>query len=54
LINGQEVSKEQQDVSATKLISSMRYLMKEAANYLPSEINQLFEEIYSSKFISLQ
>jgi hypothetical protein len=38
------------EVCKEKLIARMRHLMREATNYLPSEINNLFEEIYDSIF----
>lgn len=48
LKNGQKAIEEQDDVSREKLVHRMRHLMKEASNYLPAEINSVFEEIYNS------
>lgn len=48
LMHGQKSSEEQEDVDREKLIQRMRHLMNEASNYLPSEINALFEDIYQS------
>ena len=48
LMQGKKVSEEQEDVDSDKLIQRMRHLMAEASNYLPKEINSLFEEIHSS------
>lgn len=48
LMNGKKSSEEQDDVQKDKFIQSMRHLMKEASNYLPSHINSIFEEIYNS------
>lgn len=48
LINGKKSAEEQADVDQDKLIQRMRHLMSESSNYLPKEINSLFEEIYKS------
>lgn len=45
LKEGRKAVAEQEDVSGEKLTQRMRHLMKESSNYLPSEINSLFEEI---------
>lgn len=50
LISGQKSTDEQDDVQKEKLLQSMRHLMVEAANYLPSEINSIFEEIHNSLY----
>ena len=51
LINGYQSCEEQEDVQKDKLIQRMRHLMLEAANYLPKQINALFEEIYNSNTV---
>ncbi|CAI2373170.1 unnamed protein product [Moneuplotes crassus] len=50
LKEGKNAAYEQSDNDSDKLLSRMRHLMKEASNYLPSEINEIFEEIYASIF----
>ena len=50
LKEGRNAAFEQQDNDVEKLLGRMRHLMKEASNYLPSEINKIFEEIYASIF----
>lgn len=50
LKEGKKAANEQSDNDVNKLLARMRHLMKESANYLPTEINKIFEEIYSSNF----
>ncbi|CAI2373913.1 unnamed protein product [Moneuplotes crassus] len=50
LKDGKKSANEQSDNDAGKLLSRMRHLMKESLNYLPSEINEIFESIYASIF----
>ncbi len=50
LKEGKKAATEQTDNDADKLLARMRHLMKESANYLPTEINKIFEEIHSSIF----
>lgn len=50
LKDGKKAATEQSDNDSEKLLSRMRHLMKEASNYLPSEINEIFEGIYTSIF----
>lgn len=50
LKEGKKAALEQSDNDADKLLARMRHLMKEASNYLPTEINKIFEEIHASIF----